>query len=97
MAFRPAVSSTLSHLFTRVLTPNWIYDLSDRIYIPLVTPALIETQECFEALRLHMVEVVSMARAWIAGGKATAMDAALLRNLVEANMLEDGDARDRPH
>lgn len=56
---------------------------------------LNNTRECFEALRLHMVEIVSQARAWIAGGKTTVMDAALLRNLVEANMMEDGDARDR--
>ncbi|KAG5654439.1 hypothetical protein H0H81_002628 [Sphagnurus paluster] len=35
-----------------------------------------------------MLEVISNARAWIAEGKRTVMDSALLRNLVEANMNE---------
>jgi hypothetical protein len=36
-----------------------------------------------------MLEVISLARAWIADGKITSMDAGLLRNLVEANMSHD--------
>ncbi|KAF9467844.1 cytochrome P450 [Collybia nuda] len=91
LAFRPAVASTMSHLIPKVLTPDWIYDLSDKIYIPFLTPMLSDTREGFEALRLHMVEIVSQARAWIAGGKTAVMDAALLRNLVEASMVEDGN------
>ncbi|RDB30006.1 hypothetical protein Hypma_014135 [Hypsizygus marmoreus] len=92
-AFRPAVISTLDNLFTKVLTPTWIYDLSDRVYLPFITPTLNETREAFEALRLHMLDVISQARDWIAGGKAASMDAALLRNLVEANA--DGSASNK--
>lgn len=95
LAFRPAVTSTLKHLFTKVLTPTWIYNLSDRIYIPLITPTLNETRECFEDLRLHMLDVISLARAWVAGGKTTSMDAGLLRNLVEANMSNDDPTNNR--
>ena len=38
-----------------------------------------------------MLDIIGLARDWIAGGKATPMDAGLLRTLVEANMSnEDG-------
>ena len=38
-----------------------------------------------------MLDIIGLAQDWIEGGKATAMDAGLLRNLVEANMSnEDG-------
>lgn len=40
-----------------------------------------------------MLDVVSLARAWVSGGKAAEMDAALLRNLVEANMAQEGHFR----
>jgi len=38
---------------------------------------------------MHMLDVVGSARDWIAGGKATPMNAGLLRNLVEANMTNE--------
>jgi len=40
-----------------------------------------------------MLDVVRLARGWIAGGKATPMDAGLLRNLVEANMSNEEGKR----
>lgn len=52
---------------------------------------LKETRESFEALRHHMLDVIGGARAWIAGGRQEVVDAALLRNLVEANMTQEGD------
>ncbi len=46
---------------------------------------------------MHMLEVVSSARAWILDNKGATkdgkMDAALLRNLVEANLAEGSDYR----
>ena len=36
-----------------------------------------------------MLDVIGLARDWIAGGKAAPMDAGLLRNLVEANMSNE--------
>ena len=36
-----------------------------------------------------MLDVIGLARDWIAGGKETSMDAGLLRNLVEANMSNE--------
>ncbi|KAK0220202.1 cytochrome P450 [Armillaria fumosa] len=91
IAFRPAVTSAISHLIPKVLTPDFIYDFSDWVHLPFVSPALKETRESFEALKFHMLDVISLARAWVASGKAVDMDAALLRNLVEANMFEEAD------
>ncbi|KAK0237992.1 cytochrome P450 [Armillaria nabsnona] len=91
IAFRPAVTSAISHLIPKVLTPNFIYDFSDWVHLPFVSPALKETRESFEALKFHMLDVISLARAWVTSGKAADMDAALLRNLVEANMFEEAD------
>lgn len=87
--FRDAVTSTLEHMIPKVLFPDWLYDLSSRIYLPLITPYLKETRESFDALGLHMLDVISLARDWVAGGKTGSMDAALIRNLVEANMSND--------
>ena len=36
-----------------------------------------------------MLEMISLARAWVADGRTTSVDAGLLRNLVEANMSND--------
>ncbi|KAL0959590.1 hypothetical protein HGRIS_011299 [Hohenbuehelia grisea] len=91
VAFRPAVLSAIDHLFVKILTPNWIYDLSEFIFIPFMSKALKDTRESFDALRRHMLDVISQARAWVASGKVEKMDAALLRNLVEANMSQESD------
>ncbi|KAJ6557960.1 cytochrome P450 [Mycena capillaripes] len=89
MAFGPAVFAAVDHLFTKVLTPDWLYALSERTYIPLVGRYVRDTKNAYEALRLHMVDLVSLSRAWVVEGKASNMDAGLLRNLVEANMATD--------
>ena len=80
-------------MMTKVLIPDWILDLSNKVYVPLISPHLTETRESFDSLRMHMLDVVGLARDWIAGGKATSMDAGLLRNLVEANMSNEEGKR----
>jgi hypothetical protein len=90
LAFKPAVTTALRLMILKALTPTWVYDVSACIHIPYITPALDKTRTSFEALGGHMLELISLARAWIADGKTTSMDAALLRNLVEANMSHDG-------
>ncbi|KAJ6582915.1 cytochrome P450 [Mycena vulgaris] len=91
MAFRPAVTSALEHLFTRVLTPEWLYALSEGMYLPFIGPIVKDTKNVYEALKLHMLDLVSLSRAWVVEGKVSNMDAALLRNLVEANMTMQDD------
>ncbi|KAF8235020.1 cytochrome P450 [Tricholoma matsutake] len=89
LAFKPAITTALRLLLLKALTPSWLYDLSGYIHLPYVTPILNKTSTSFEAVRDHMLEVISLARAWISDGKITSMDAGLLRNLVEANISHD--------
>jgi hypothetical protein len=96
MAFGPAIFAVVEHLFTKVLTPEWLYTLSERVYIPVIGRIVRDTNHAYEALKLHMLELVSLSRAWVVDGRVSNMDAGLLRNLVEANMAaqEDEDAPD---
>ncbi|KAJ7359621.1 cytochrome P450 [Mycena albidolilacea] len=91
MAFGPAVFAAVHYLFPKALTPKWLSALSERMYIPVIGRMVRDVNHAYEALKLHMVELVSLSRAWVVEGKVSNMDAALLRNLVEANM-EDEDA-----
>ncbi|KAG6919795.1 hypothetical protein DXG01_000295 [Tephrocybe rancida] len=89
LAFRPAVTATLHHVITKAVIPKFIWNLSDRVYLPLITPLLTDCRESFAELGFHMHEVIASARDLIASGKTATMDAALLRNLVQANMGDD--------
>jgi hypothetical protein len=89
MAFKPAITTALRLLLLKALTPTWVYGLSGYIHLPYITPILDKTSSSFEAVGGHMLEIISLARAWIADGKTTSLDAGLLRNLVEANMSHD--------
>ncbi|KAJ7918450.1 cytochrome P450 [Mycena leptocephala] len=88
MAFGPAVFAAVDHLHTKVLTPEFLYALSERTYIPLIGRVVKNTKNAYEALKLHMLDLVSLSRAWVVEGKLANMDAGLLRNLVEANMAD---------
>ncbi|KAK7044834.1 cytochrome P450 [Favolaschia claudopus] len=94
MAFGPAVFAAVDHLHTKVLTPGWLYTLSERFDIPVVGRVVRDTVYAYEALQRHIMELVSLSRAWVVEGKVASMDAGLLRNLVEANMAlqDDEDA-----
>ncbi|KAJ6557996.1 cytochrome P450, partial [Mycena capillaripes] len=89
--FRAAVTTTINHLFVRMLTPSWVETLSTRMHLPFLGSLLTITRDSFEALRQHMVELVSLSRAWVVSGKVSNMDAGLLRNLVDANMTQADD------
>ncbi|KAJ7359620.1 cytochrome P450 [Mycena albidolilacea] len=99
MAFGPAVFATVDHLFPKALTPKWLSALSERVYIPVIGRIVRDTNHAYEALKLHMLELVSLSRAWVVEGKVSNMDAGLLRNLVEANMAtqEDEGAAPAPY
>lgn len=90
--FRPAVKSAVENLVPKILTPDWMFALFNLIPVPKVSPVLKETRESFVALRLHMLDLISNARDWVSGGNAASLDAALLQNLVQANMAQEDDA-----
>ncbi|KAJ7247919.1 cytochrome P450, partial [Mycena haematopus] len=91
IAFGPAVFAAAHHLYIKVLTPEWLYALAERIYIPVIGRIVRDTNHAYEALRLHILDLVSLSRAWVIAGKVSDMDTGLLRNLVEANMATPED------
>jgi len=105
MNFKKAIKTTISCLFLKAFTPPRIYTLSEKIYIPWLTPALNNTRNAFESLRKHMLEIVSDARAAVGtpggkpsiaypasqGKKQNGIKSGLLANLVEANMVYGDD------
>jgi hypothetical protein len=97
MDFSKALRTTVHYLFLKSLTPTCIHALSEKIYIPWLSPALRNTTFAFESLRNHMLEIVSDARAvrnvgakaYMASQGATRsreIIPGLLTNLVGANM-----------
>jgi hypothetical protein len=94
LTFRGSVISTLDNIYTKILTPTWLISLSSVLPVPYISRKLRETETAFAELRSHIVELVNHMRADVAsGGKSeeTGLKAALLRNLVEANMMQDDD------
>jgi hypothetical protein len=87
--FQAAVTSAAHNMFTRALTPNWIYNFSQHIHIPFLSATLKETRESFHDLKFHMLDLISLAHAWVSDRTTSPMEAALLRNLVEANMTPE--------
>jgi hypothetical protein len=103
--FPTALALALVHMLTRVVTPSWVVSLSRKIFIPFVTPFLKEMSNCFDDLAKHMLDVIGDARAAYtaekkgvsknpsekAGSENELFSAALLRNLVTANMTAEGE------
>ncbi|KAF9053802.1 cytochrome P450 [Hymenopellis radicata] len=87
MDFHTAVTKAMSRLVYKVLTPKIVDTISNTFYIPFLTPLLKETKAAYDALQYHMLDVIAGARTWVADGKKADMEAALLRNLVEANSM----------
>ncbi|KAH0826717.1 cytochrome P450 [Lanmaoa asiatica] len=93
LTFLSAVTGTVNNLVFRALAPGWFYQFSSLIKVPYLSSRALFTQLAFDDLRTHMLDLVASARAEIASGEhPEASGAALLRNLVEANMNQDGDS-----
>lgn len=95
--FSPAMIDAINGLFPRILTPRPIWNaVTERgVYVPLLGPFLLKAKDAFENLKGHMLEVVSQARDQYGVNRQKAVGdesdgsvhgAALLRNLVGANM-----------
>lgn len=93
--FRPAVTSAVNNLVPKVLLPNWLFTLARYIPVPYVGPFLRDTANSFVALRLHMLDTISAARPWATGGDASSMEAALLMNLVRANIAQEDNSLEK--
>ncbi|KAJ7634646.1 cytochrome P450 [Roridomyces roridus] len=93
LRFRAAVlrSVAIESLLINSFAPSWLA----RLRLPWVSRIVSETSDTYEALRVHMLDLVSLSRAWMVDGKVdSGMGAGILRNLVEASTNElDGDRK----
>ena len=75
------------------MIPRWFYRLPSLVKVPYLSARALQTQVAFDDLRTHMLNLVASVRADITSGNCSeAPGGALLRNLVEANMNQDGDS-----
>jgi hypothetical protein len=91
ISYGSAVLAAMDNLIPQVLIPHWLAALVKHVHIPYVGPFVNETRESFETLRHHMYDLITATRTWASGDKTAAMDAALVRNLVEANLAQEDD------
>ncbi|KAI0052197.1 cytochrome P450 [Auriscalpium vulgare] len=92
LSFSQAVAGTVGNLFVKVLTPNWLSDLSAAVPIPGLSWRLEATRRAFFELQTYMLEIVGAARDTVVAGLPVG-DAAILQSLVQANMQQEGDAK----
>ncbi|THU75401.1 cytochrome P450 [Dendrothele bispora CBS 962.96] len=79
------------HSAARASIPDWVFDLTNRIHIPFLSPYLRKTIGVYEALDQMCMKAVSEVRADVLERSNSTTGGALLRNLVKANMDVDGE------
>jgi len=83
-------------ILPRSLIPEWLLNLGHWVHIPVLGPTLRAIRRSYDGVKFSILEIVSNARAQILDGKTASLDAALLKNMVEANMdtsASDEDVR----
>ncbi|EGO03712.1 hypothetical protein SERLA73DRAFT_175316 [Serpula lacrymans var. lacrymans S7.3] len=93
LTFRSAVITAVENVLFRILTPEWFSTLSSVVTVPYLSARIQETGQAFEELGRHMLELVSSARASVVEEKSATSGAALLNNLVKANMSPEGGSK----
>ncbi|KAK7439367.1 hypothetical protein VKT23_017591 [Stygiomarasmius scandens] len=94
LPFEEALSTSTSHLIPRSITPNWLIDIAEKVQIPKISSKLTMIRKGFNDIEFHMLDLVALARTWMESTHKDGIpDAALLRNLVEANSAEEGTKR----
>jgi hypothetical protein len=90
--FEETLQIVIDNILFRYLTPSFVSKLCRFVPIPKLAKRVRECERGFEELGLHMLDLISAARNAIAAGQmTTTANAVLLRNLVEANMKQEGD------
>jgi hypothetical protein len=88
-----ALHLTLDGLFVHIITPKFLHEWVECLHIPYWSSQLKATNGAMRELKLHLLEILSSARTWLLGDQTTQSDAALMRNLIEANTAQEGDAK----
>ena len=89
-----AAELALEMVLPRSLIPEWLLDLGHWIHIPILGPTLRAIRRSYADVKFGLLEIVSNARTQILDGNAATLDAALLKNMVEANMAASAGEED---
>jgi hypothetical protein len=90
--FEESLQVVIENILFRYLMPSFVPKLDAYIPIPKFSKRVRDCETGFKELGLHTLDMISATRNAIAAGQmATGANAALLRNLVEANMKQEGD------
>ncbi|KAK7436056.1 hypothetical protein VKT23_019359 [Stygiomarasmius scandens] len=89
------LKDTFHYSAARAIIPEWLFSLTNRVYIPFISSYLRKTLKAYDDLETISMHAVSRTRADLleGSGKKTPQGGALLRNLVEANMNIDEENR----
>jgi len=103
-ALQTILADAFRYSAARAVIPDWLFSLTNRVYVPILSPYLRKTIKAYNDLEDIAMEAVSRMRAEIldekmnsnrdADRKASSKGGALLRNLVEANIDIDEEKRD---
>ncbi|EGO03674.1 hypothetical protein SERLA73DRAFT_101917 [Serpula lacrymans var. lacrymans S7.3] len=93
LTFRSAMIAAVENVMFRMLPPDWFTSFSSVVKVPYLSARILQARQAFDELGSYMLELVSSARASVTEGRSSASRAALLHNLVEANMSPEGDSK----
>jgi len=100
LPFRTAVRYAVENVYVYILTPAWFARLAPILPIPYLSKRIREMNDGYADMRRHMMDLVVRARQEIVEneGKSEVTGkgpggAAILRNLVEANLALDSEHR----
>ncbi|KAK7457808.1 hypothetical protein VKT23_010150 [Stygiomarasmius scandens] len=88
------LKDTFHYSAARAIIPDWLFSLTNRIYIPFISAYLRKTLKAYNDLETIAMHAVSRARADLLQDvdQKAPKGGALLRNLVEANMhIDEGN------
>ena len=89
-----AVELAAELIWPRGWIPEWLLDLGLWVHIPILGPTLRAVRRSYAGVKFGLLEIVSNARTQILDGKAATLDAALLTNMVKANMAASAGEED---
>jgi hypothetical protein len=92
LSLHTSLAIVIDSILLRYLTPSLLVTVACTFPIPFISKRVRKTEKGFEELRQYILEMISSARDSVATGRGgTITNAALLKNLVEANMKGDGE------
>ena len=89
-----AAELAIEMILPKSLIPEWLLDLGHWVHIPILGPTLRAIRRSYADVKFGLLEIVSNARTRILDGKAATLDAALLKNMVKANMATSAGEED---